>query len=44
MSQQKTIVILGSTSVGKSALTLRYIRDEFPDYYAPTIMNRMCLF
>lgn len=41
MSQQKMIVILGINSVGKSALTRRYIQDEFHDHYDPAIiMNR----
>lgn len=39
MSRQKNIAVLGSTSVGKSALTLKYVHDQFPDYYEPTIIN-----
>lgn len=31
------VVVLGAGGVGKSALTVRYIRDVFIDYYDPTI-------
>eukprot|EP00492_Amphilonche_elongata_P004551 TRINITY_DN4926_c0_g1_i1.p2 TRINITY_DN4926_c0_g1~~TRINITY_DN4926_c0_g1_i1.p2 ORF type:complete len:68 (-),score=7.52 TRINITY_DN4926_c0_g1_i1:323-526(-) len=35
--QSYRIVVLGSGGVGKSALTLRLISDEFAEEYDPTI-------
>ena len=41
MSRQKNIAVLGSTSVGKSALTLKYVHDQFPDYYfTPQLLDK----
>lgn len=39
----REIAVLGSTSVGKSALTMRFVRDEFPTDYDPTIFKRYAL-
>lgn len=36
----REIAVLGSTSVGKSALTTRFVHDEFPTDYDPTIFKR----
>ncbi|KAF5345664.1 hypothetical protein D9756_003199 [Leucocoprinus leucothites] len=35
--QQFNVVVLGAGGVGKSALTVRFIRDEFLENYDPTI-------
>jgi len=35
--------VIGSASVGKSALTLRFVRNEFPENYDPTINQSMVL-
>jgi small GTP-binding protein len=35
--RERTISVLGSTSVGKSALTLMFINREFVENYDPTI-------
>ena len=37
MSRERTLVMLGSTSVGKSALTNQFINGIFIDQYDPTI-------
>jgi small GTP-binding protein len=37
MKREKTLTILGSTCVGKSALTLRFVKGEFVENYDPTI-------
>jgi len=34
---ERTLAVIGSASVGKSALTLRFVRNEFPENYDPTI-------
>ncbi len=34
---ERNLVVLGSTAVGKSALTDRYVNGKFTDYYDPTI-------
>lgn len=39
----REIAILGSTSVGKSALTMRFVHDEFSNDYDPTIFKRHTL-
>lgn len=36
-SSEPVFVMLGAAGVGKSAITLRYIRNIFVDYYDPTI-------
>lgn len=36
-TRERVVSILGSTSVGKSALTLMFIKDEFVENYDPTI-------
>lgn len=35
--QRFSVVVLGAGGVGKSALTVRFIRDEFLENYDPTI-------
>jgi GTPase SAR1 family protein len=37
---ERNLAILGSPSVGKSALTLRFCKDEFTDIYDPTILKK----
>ncbi|KAF9901047.1 hypothetical protein EC991_006582 [Linnemannia zychae] len=37
-----TILVLGDGAVGKSALTLRFLRDQFTDEYDPTIEDSYC--
>lgn len=39
----REIAVLGATSVGKSALTKRFVDDEFPNEYDPTIFKRHAL-
>lgn len=39
----REIAVLGATSVGKSALTKRFVDDEFPNEYDPTIFKRYTL-
>jgi len=34
---ERTLAVIGSTSVGKSALTVRFIRKDFSEEYDPTI-------
>lgn len=36
----REVAVLGSTSVGKSALTMRFVHDQFPVEYDPTIFRR----
>jgi len=36
----REVAVLGSTSVGKSALTMRFVHDQFPTEYDPTIFRR----
>lgn len=38
---ERTLAVIGSTSVGKSALTLRFVRNEFPENYDPTIAKSL---
>ncbi len=42
MSDDKkiSIVLLGAAAVGKSMLTLRYMRDKFKEGYEPTIEDK----
>ena len=37
---ERNLAILGSPSVGKSALTTRFVEDKFVDYYDPTIQKQ----
>ncbi|KAK5954558.1 GTP-binding protein [Knufia fluminis] len=37
--KQRKIAILGSRSVGKSSLTVRYVEGHFVEAYYPTIEN-----
>ncbi|KAF9361893.1 hypothetical protein BGX26_010296 [Mortierella sp. AD094] len=37
-----SIVVVGDGAVGKSALTLRFLRDQFHDEYDPTIEDSYC--
>ncbi|EGG10830.1 uncharacterized protein MELLADRAFT_102992 [Melampsora larici-populina 98AG31] len=37
LANRLTIVIVGDGGVGKSSMTLRYIKDEYNDTYDPTI-------
>ncbi|KAK3848626.1 MAG: ras family-domain-containing protein [Linnemannia gamsii] len=37
-----TILVVGDGAVGKSALTLRFLRDQFTDEYDPTIEDSYC--
>jgi len=39
-SVERNLAILGSPSVGKSALTLRFCKDEFSEIYDPTILKK----
>ncbi|KAF9913965.1 Ras GTPase, partial [Lobosporangium transversale] len=42
MPQKLSIVVVGDGAVGKSALTLRFLRDQFHDEYDPTIEDSYC--
>ncbi|KAI8363631.1 N-ras protein [Mortierella sp. GBAus27b] len=42
MSRKLSIVVIGDGAVGKSALTLRFLRDQFHDEYDPTIDDSYC--
>ena len=33
------VIVLGWAGVGKSSLSLRFIKNEFPEEYEPTIEN-----
>lgn len=35
----RNITVLGSPSVGKSALTIRYLENRFEDDYVPTLVK-----
>ncbi len=37
--RKRKIAVLGSRSVGKSSLVVRYVEDAFVDSYYPTIEN-----
>ncbi|KAI8598992.1 P-loop containing nucleoside triphosphate hydrolase protein [Dissophora ornata] len=37
-----SIVVVGDGAVGKSAMTLRFLRDQFHDEYDPTIEDSYC--
>ncbi|CAO3575009.1 unnamed protein product [Mortierella alpina] len=37
-----SIVVVGGGAVGKSAMTLRFLRDQFHDEYDPTIEDSYC--
>ncbi|XP_065182936.1 ras-like protein rasD [Sycon ciliatum] len=39
MSRLIKICVVGDGGVGKSSITLRYLRNEFSEYYDPTIEN-----
>lgn len=39
----REIAVLGATSVGKSALTKRFVDNEFPTEYDPTIFKRYAM-
>lgn len=43
-SLQYNLVVLGGGSVGKSALTLRFVTDKFMEDYDPTIEGNVCCF
>lgn len=36
-SQDHHVVVVGSGGVGKSCLTIRFLKDEFSNEYDPTI-------
>ncbi|KAG0217079.1 hypothetical protein BGX33_011509 [Mortierella sp. NVP41] len=40
--QRFSIVVVGDGAVGKSAMTLRFLRDQFHDEYDPTIEDSYC--
>jgi small GTP-binding protein len=42
-SLERNLTVLGSPSVGKSKLTLRFVRDEFTDEYLPTMLKKYFL-
>ncbi|KAF8930088.1 hypothetical protein BGZ58_008472 [Dissophora ornata] len=42
MSRRLSIVVVGDGAVGKSALALRFLRDQFHDEYDPTIEDSYC--
>lgn len=37
MPMERTLTVIGSPSVGKSALTIRFIENKFSNEYDPTI-------
>ncbi|XP_073462560.1 GTPase RhebL1-like [Aquarana catesbeiana] len=39
MAKYRKVVILGHQAVGKTSLTLQFLRQEFPQVYHPTIEN-----
>ncbi|KAF9200138.1 Ras GTPase [Haplosporangium sp. Z 27] len=41
-SSRFSIVVVGDGAVGKSAMTLRFLRDQFHDEYDPTIEDSYC--
>ena len=41
---ERTLAVIGSTSVGKSALTDRFTINKFPENYDPTISRSKHLF
>ena len=37
LSFERTLAVIGSTAVGKSALSQVFVKKPFPDKYCPTI-------
>ncbi|KAF9291008.1 hypothetical protein BGZ68_005429 [Mortierella alpina] len=42
LPRKLSIVVVGDGAVGKSAMTLRFLRDQFHDEYDPTIEDSYC--